>query len=194
MLMKKLCVLLPFLLLGCKQPVEPVEPIEPVKTTITKELVVIEMTFERTVVEATEENPKIAIASRYMGFHERRQRRELREFMGVDPVRIDWCAAFVNSVLKELGIPGSESVSEWPLTARSFLRWGQRVREPQVGDLVIFPRGTEDWQGHVGFYYGSEYRNGRRFYQILGGNQNNAVTIQLFPARSAISIRRHRRS
>ena len=188
--MKKLCVLLPFLLLGCRQPIEPVEPVE---TTIKKELVVETATTERIVVEAEAEHPKIAIASRYMGFHERRQRRELREFMGVDPVRRDWCAAFVNSVLKELDIPGSESVSEWPLTARSFLRWGYRVREPEVGDLVIFPRGTEAWQGHVGFYYGSEYRNGRRFYQILGGNQNDAVTIQLFPARSAISIRRYRR-
>jgi uncharacterized protein (TIGR02594 family) len=189
--MKKLCVLLPFLLLGCRQPIEPVEPVE---TTIKKELVVVETTTtERLVVEAVAEHPKIAVASRYMGFHERRQRRELREFMGVDPVRIDWCAAFVNSVLAELGIPGSESVSEWPLTARSFLRWGQRVREPEVGDLVIFPRGTEAWQGHVGFYYGSEYRNGRRFYQILGGNQSDAVTIQPFPARSAISIRRYRR-
>jgi uncharacterized protein (TIGR02594 family) len=189
--MKKLLVLLPFLLLGCRQPIETVEPIE---TTITKELVVVEMISERTVVEAAAENPKIAVASQYMGFHERRQRRELREFMGVDPVRIDWCAAFVNSVLAELGIPGSESVSEWPLTARSFLRWGHRVREPEIGDLVIFPRGREAWQGHVGFYYGSEYRNGRRFYQILGGNQSDAVTIELFPARSAISIRRYRRS
>jgi uncharacterized protein (TIGR02594 family) len=191
MLMKKLYVLLPFLLLGCRQPVEPVEPVE---TTIKKDLVVETVTTERTVVEAAAEHPKISIASRYMGFHERRQRRELREFMGIDPVRVNWCAAFVNSVLTELGIPGSESVSEWPLTAQSFLRWGYRVREPEVGDLVIFPRGTEDWQGHVGFYYGSEYHNGRRFYQILGGNQSNAVTIQLFPARSAISIRRYRRS
>ena len=114
--------------------------------------------------------------------------------MGVDPVRIDWCAAFVNSVLAELGIAGSETVSEWPLTARSFLQWGQRVREPQVGDIVIFPRGTESWQGHVGFYYGSEIRNGRRHYLILGGNQSNAVTIEAFPAWRAISIRRYRKN
>ena len=187
--MKKYYLLLSLLVLsGCKPQVDPVIP--EIKQTIEiKEITNIPV---KSVV--ADENPKIIIASRYMGFHERRQRRELREFMGVDPARIDWCAAFVNSVLKELDIPGSESVSEWPLTARSFLRWGQRVREPQVGDLVIFPRGTEAWQGHVGFYYGSEYHNGRRFYQILGGNQSNAVTIQLFPARSAISIRRYRRS
>jgi len=134
---------------------------------------------------------KIDIAVRYLGFHERKNRKELKEFLGVDPVKIEWCAAFVNAVLGEKGLPGSETVSEWPLTARSFLRWGVRVREPEVGDIVIFPRGTEEWQGHVGFYYGTEYKNGVKFYQILGGNQNDAVTIDLFPARSAISIRRY---
>ena len=188
--MKKLCLLLPFLLLGCK------EPIEPIETTIEKNLTVTELSSkERKVTKVVaDQHPKILIASQYMGFHERRQRRELRAFVGVDPVRIDWCAAFVNAVLKELNIPGSESVSEWPLTARSFLHWGRRVGHPQVGDIVILPRGTEAWQGHVGFYYGTERRNGRVYYQILGGNQSNAVTIQLFPARSVISIRRYRNS
>jgi len=65
------------------------------------------------------------------------------------------------------------------------------VKEPQVGDIVIFHRGTEPWQGHVGFYYGTVYEKGRKYYQILGGNQNKSVTIELFPARAAISVRRH---
>jgi uncharacterized protein (TIGR02594 family) len=184
--MKKYYLLLSLLLLsGCKEQVEPVIP--KIEHTIETK----EVTTRKVESVVAAKNPKITIASRYIGFHERRQRRELHEFLGVDPVRIDWCAAFVNAVLAELGIPGSESVSEWPLTARSFLRWGQRVREPEVGDLMIFPRGTEAWQGHVGFYYGTEYQNGRKFYQVLGGNQNHAVTIELFPARSTISIRRH---
>jgi uncharacterized protein (TIGR02594 family) len=133
---------------------------------------------------------KIDIALRYLNLHEKYNRKELKEFIGVDPVKIEWCAAFVNSVLGERGIPGSNTVSEWPLTARSFLRWGKRVKEPQLGDIVIFPRGTEAWQGHVGFYYGTEYVKGIKYYQILGGNQDDAVTIKLFPARTAISIRR----
>jgi uncharacterized protein (TIGR02594 family) len=186
--MKKYYLLLSLLsLVGCKKQIEPVIP----EIEHTIEIKEIDVSSRRVENIIAAKNPKITIASRYIGFHERRQRKELREFLGIDPVRIDWCAAFVNSVLKELDIPGSESVSDWPLTARSFLRWGKRVKEPQVGDLVIFPRGTEDWQGHVGFYYGTEYRNGRKFYQILGGNQSDAVTIELFPARSAISIRRH---
>jgi len=169
------------------------ENIEPVIAEIVYNIETENISSENRKVKEVkaEGNLEIKIASRYMGFHERHQRRELREFLGVDPVKIDWCAAFVNSVLNELGIPGSESVSEWPLTARSFLRWGKRVKEPEVGDIVVFPRGEEDWQGHVGFYYGIEYVNGKKFYQILGGNQSNAVTIELFPARSVISIRRY---
>jgi len=204
--MKYIYILLSLSILpGCRpsvKVVEPIETIEPVEvveivkvveTQITRELKTQQISSDRTVMPlVTEPNSAITIASRYMWFHERDQQRELQEFLDVDPVNIDWCAAFVNAVLRELGLPGSDTVSEWPLTARSFLQWGQRVREPQVGDIVIFPRGTESWQGHVGFYYGTEYRNGRRFYQILGGNQSNAVTIQLFPARSAISIRRYR--
>lgn len=186
MFMKKLCVLLLFFLLGCKPSAEPV------KSTIEKNLTVIELSSkERKVTKVVAgQHPKILIASRYIGFHERRQRRELQAFVGVDPVKTDWCAAFVNAVLAELSIPGSESVSNSPLTAQSFLQWGRRVGHPQVGDIVILPRGTEIWQGHVGFYYGTEYRNGRMYYQILGGNQSNSVTILLFPATSAISIRR----
>jgi uncharacterized protein (TIGR02594 family) len=185
--MKKLILVLPLLLLGCQEAPEPVIP------EIQKDIILKEVSSKNRKVEPITADHKsvISIASRYMGFHERRQRRELREFMGVDPARIDWCAAFVNSVLAELGIPGSETVSEWPLTARSFLSWGRRVGHPEFGDIVIFPRGTESWQGHVGFYYGSERRNGRLYYLILGGNQSNSVTIEAFPAWRAISIRRY---
>jgi uncharacterized protein (TIGR02594 family) len=186
--MKKYYLLLPSLFLfGCgKSP-------EPVITEIKQDLKVEKIYSDNRQVEKilADSDSKIAIASRYMEFHERRQRKELQEFINVDPVKTDWCAAFVNSVLKELGIPGSDTVSEWPLTARSFLHWGRRVKEPRIGDIVVFPRGEEEWQGHVGFYYGTEYKDGRKFYQILGGNQSNAVTIELFPARSAVSIRRY---
>jgi len=191
--MKWLLVFLLLLFGGCSKTPEPVDPVIP---EIKQELPVKKISTKHRRVESVEADHRtaIAVASTYIGFHERRHRRELQEFMGVDPVRIDWCAAFVNSVLAELGIAGSETVSEWPLTARSFLRWGQRVREPQVGDIVIFPRGRESWQGHVGFYYGSEIRNGRRHYLILGGNQSNAVTIEAFPAWRVISIRRYRKN
>ena len=147
------------------------------------------MLTEEIVTE--EPQTKIDIAKQFLDFSAKSHRRELKEFIGIDPVRIDWCAAFVNAVLHEMGIPGSESVSQYPLVAKSFLGWGKRVKEPRAGDIVVFHRGKQPWQGHVGFYYGTVYQNGKKFYQILGGNQDKSVNIQLFLARSAISVRRH---
>lgn len=124
------------------------------------------------------------------GFNEYQHRTVLREYVGVDPKRTEWCAAFVNAVLNESGIPGSESVSNVPLMARSFLTWGETIQDPKAGDLVVFPRGKAGWQGHVGFYVGSIYRNNVEYYRILGGNQNNSVNIEIYPASKALSIRR----
>lgn len=124
------------------------------------------------------------------GFNEYQHRTVLKEFTGVDPKRTEWCAAFVNAVLHESGMAGSESVSDVPLMARSFLTWGETVENPAAGDLVIFPRGKVGWQGHVGFYVGSIYRNDVEYYRILGGNQNNSVNIEIYPASKALDIRR----
>jgi uncharacterized protein (TIGR02594 family) len=152
--------------------------------------------YTKSIMAETEITPeqsqaKIMVAEQYLDFSARSHRQELKEFTGVDPVRVAWCSAFVNAVLHNLGLPGSESVSDSPLLARSFLQWGKRVKEPQVGDIVIMPRGRQPWQGHVGFYYGTIYEKGKKYYQILGGNQSKRVTIKLIPVRSVIEIRRH---
>jgi uncharacterized protein (TIGR02594 family) len=131
----------------------------------------------------------IITAQPYLGLTERQDRAELKELTGVDPVRVEWCAAFVNAVLELDNIPGSDSVSNYPLTARSFLTWGNKVdpADIQRGDIVVFPRGNAGWQGHVGFFV--EEQNGQ--WVILGGNQNNEVRYDLYNPRRAISIRRY---
>lgn len=134
-------------------------------------------------------------ALQYIGLEERRDRTALRELVGVDPVRVEWCAAFVNAVLEQQGVEGSSSVSEYPLTARSFLMWGDRVSPDQIqrGDIVVFPRGNSSWQGHVGFYWGAwTDERGVDYYQILGGNQSNRVGIEMYAKHRAIDIRRAR--
>lgn len=182
--MHKIYFLLGLLLLSaCNKPT-------PIIAVIDKELETVVVESPLILPLTVEINANILVASRYIGYHESVNRVELRQFLGVDPVRIDWCAAFINSILKENNILGSDSVSAYPLTARSFLRWGKRVTQPELGDIIVFPRGTEGWQGHVGFYYGTEYINGIKHYLILGGNQNNAVTIEPYRAALAISIRR----
>jgi uncharacterized protein (TIGR02594 family) len=139
---------------------------------------------------STHSNNPIHTASEFLGLDERANRTELRELMSVDPLRTEWCAAFVNAILELDGIPGSESVSDNPLLARSFLGWGSRVEahDIQQGDIVVFPRGGVSWQGHVGFYVETT-EDGR--WMILGGNQDNTVSYALFSPNYAIGIRRY---
>jgi len=132
----------------------------------------------------------IIYATQYLGLHEQKDRKQLQKFVRVDPAHTEWCAAFLNAILKRQGIPGSESVSEAPLMARSFLKWGIGVDAPEYGDIMIFRRGTRGWQGHVAIYLGTVERNGRTYYRMLGGNQNDSVNIMQYPASKLIAIRR----
>lgn len=126
----------------------------------------------------------------YINLEERKDRQKIKELIGVDPVIYQWCAAFVNAILGSNGLPQSSTVSSAPLTAKSFLRLGKSVWDPEEGDIIVFPRGTEGWQGHVGFYVATEEIDGIDYYWILGGNQNNRVSIEKYPAYNALAIRR----
>jgi len=138
--------------------------------------------------EVPKESP-VYDAAQLIGKHEISDNPELKTFLGVDPSRTEWCAAFVNAVLHDNEIAGSESVSQYPLTARSFLQWGETANEPQLGDIVVFPRGNSSWQGHVGFYLMSSIIDGKEHYLILGGNQDDSVSVEYFPAHKALGIR-----
>jgi len=144
-----------------------------------------------TTLRLPENNP-VLVAYEYYGMHESTNRTELREFTGVDPKRIEWCAAFVNSVLNESGIAGSESISQTPLMARSFLQWGTPVAKEDIrpGDVVVFPRGNQGWQGHVGFFIKKHMVGNTEYWLILGGNQSNRVSIAPYAARRSLGIRR----
>lgn len=97
---------------------------------------------------------------------------------------VPWCAAFVGSVLARVGIRNTGS-----LLAKSYLSWGVEVPsldQAEPGDILIFDRGTQSWQGHVGFLAG---RKGG-YVEVLGGNQNNQVNITRYLEREVIAIRR----
>jgi hypothetical protein len=55
------------------------------------------------------------------------------------------------------------------------------------GDIVVFPRGNQGWQGHVGFYVG---RHASGKWVILGGNQANSVRYDLYDSKRVLGIRR----
>jgi len=76
--------------------------------------------------------------------------------------------------------------------ARSFLEWGLPVAPEDIhpGDIVVFPRGDNQWQGHVGFYVKTVKFNDIVYYSILGGNQSNRVSIELYKQSNALGIRR----
>ena len=142
---------------------------------------------------STTASDSVRTAQPYVGLEERVHRDQLKQLLDVDPVRVEWCAAFVNSVLEIDGIPTLNDQTQYPpLMARSFLYWGERVERSNIqrGDVVIFPRGDQGWQGHVGFFVQEQTHNGRTYWIILGGNQNNEVRYDYYTPRRAIDIRR----
>jgi uncharacterized protein (TIGR02594 family) len=134
----------------------------------------------------------VETAQPYIGLDERIHRSELKELLDVDPVRTEWCAAFVNAILELDSIPNNNT-HEYPLLARSFLEWGEPVdpAEIQPGDVVVFPRGNQGWQGHVGFYVETQLHNGKEYWIILGGNQSKSVRYDFYSPKRALGIRRY---
>ena len=132
-----------------------------------------------------------ARAEEYLGLHERQNRQQLKELLDVDPVRTEWCAAFVNAILELEGIPNNDE-HKYPLTARAFLDWGNPINPQDIkpGDIVVFPRGNQGWQGHVGFYVTTVDTNKGQRWVILGGNQSNSVRYDLYDPKRALGIRR----
>lgn len=133
----------------------------------------------------------VAEAKKWEGKHARTNRAELANLMKegnnqqpVDPVRIPWCAGFVNAVLARSGYETTDS-----LMARSFLGWGAKTKDPKEGDIVVLKRGRSQMAGHVGFFQGYEWYGSQLYVKVLGGNQNKAVNVAHFPARSVLGYR-----
>lgn len=93
-----------------------------------------------------------------------------------------WCAGFVGGILESVGIKSSRSAS-----ARSYSRWGQPLRKPILGCVVVFWRGSPtSYTGHVGFVVGTDANDN---LMVLGGNQGDAVNIKPFDRARALDFR-----
>jgi uncharacterized protein (TIGR02594 family) len=79
---------------------------------------------------------------------------------------IPWCGLFIAYACYKAGI----DVVDKPLWALSWAKWGTKVAEPMLGDILTFKR---DGGGHVGIYVGED----KTCYHVLGGNQGNAVSV-----------------
>lgn len=144
---------------------------------------------ESAVPDVVVSGSPVEIAKGYLGLHERGDRRQLRQIVGFDPVGYAWCAGFVNGTLRKAGLTGTGMDN-----ARSFLSWGRATTSPMKGDIVVLWRGSPSgWKGHVGYYYGESGSN----VLVLGGNQDNQVSIARYPKsrvlgyRTAGNIARH---
>lgn len=120
------------------------------------------------------------VAAAFVGFNEKEEKDVLASFIkqttgqNINPSTTAWCAAFVNGALGAKGVQGTGT-----FTAKDFLNWGKPVDTPKKGDIVVFDRGNPgDWQGHVGFYVGPSDKEG--FIRVLGGNQDDTVSIKDF--------------
>lgn len=98
------------------------------------------------------------------------------------PDETSWCAAFTGYCLHSAGLPHTGK-----LNARSYLDYGTPVESPRVGDIVVFWRESkESWKGHVGFYAGETTTT----VKVLGGNQNNMVSIANYSKERLLGYRR----
>ncbi|WP_181257407.1 phage tail length tape measure family protein [Mesorhizobium soli] len=136
----------------------------------------------------------VSLASGLLGFSESRDAGAINSYLRAGGVNLDaasqaWCAAFVNSSLKQIGVNGSGSN-----VATSFLNWGKSVNPADVlrGDVLVQSRGLSAGQlgGHVGFATGLTRMDDKQLQlQMLSGNTSNKVGLDWYNA-SDLSVRR----
>lgn len=84
---------------------------------------------------------------------------------------VSWCSSFCNWCLSRAGIRGTGSAA-----ARSWLSWGDELKAPRLGCIVVLSRGTNPAQGHVGFFLDS----GVLGVYLVNGNVGDRVAVSLF--------------
>ena len=92
-----------------------------------------------------------------------------------------WCSSFVNWCIAKTGLEGTNSAR-----ARSWEKWGSRLRKPREGCIVVLTRPAGGANaGHVGFYV----RETATHIRLLGGNQANSVKESNYPKSRLIGYR-----
>jgi uncharacterized protein (TIGR02594 family) len=122
-------------------------------------------------IVGSEDNPEVLKYFNEIGFDGRRLKDETA-----------WCSAFMNWVAKECNAEYTKQ-----LNARSWLKVGQEVITPKMGDVVVLWRESKSsWKGHVGLYICE--RDG--YIYVLGGNQKNKVGINAYHSNRLLGYRR----
>jgi TIGR02594 family protein len=126
--------------------------------------------------------PWMQTASNEIGLHESNNAR-VREFHATTGLNAGgntpWCSSFVNWVLAQHGIKGTNNA--W---AQSWANWGVDAGGPVVGSVVVFRWSSST--GHVGFVHSV---NSDGSINVLGGNQRDSVRISRFNTSQIIGYR-----
>ncbi len=98
---------------------------------------------------------------------------EARRYLGTNPTGMPrlWCARFMNMVLARTGHRGTGS--DW---ARSFAKYGRKIRGPQIGSIAVLSRGRNG--GHVGVVSGVDKRGNPI---LVSGNHGRRVAEAAYP-------------
>src|SRR5512138_3265083 len=94
---------------------------------------------------------------------------------------VAWCSSFACWCMEQAGVPSTRSAA-----ARSWLEWGEPLDAPRPGAVAVFTRGANPNQGHMGFVIGAEATGD---IWLLGGNQDNAVSVKLYPRGRLLGLR-----
>lgn len=136
----------------------------------------------------------VDLAMRMLGQTETANAGSINAFMAAGGVDLDaatsaWCAGFVNSALKQIGVDGTGSS-----VANSFQNWGRLINPSEVmrGDVLLQSRGlgASSLGGHVGLATGaSRFVGGQQQLQMLSGNYDNSVGLAWINAQE-LQVRR----
>jgi uncharacterized protein (TIGR02594 family) len=92
---------------------------------------------------------------------------------------IPWCGLFMGICAKRAGVPFNQNA----LQARAWRGYGEEPIYPCLGDVLIFERENG---AHVGLYVGEDHG----CFHVLGGNQNDSVSIMRIEKTRLIAARR----
>ena len=96
-----------------------------------------------------------------------------------------WCGIFMGFIHQKCDL----EIPDKPQGARNWLKIGEGVSEPNLGDVVIFWRESlNSWKGHVGLFI--SYSEDKKYINTLGGNQSNRVQISKYKADQLLGFRR----
>lgn len=105
----------------------------------------------------------------------------------IDDSVVSWCGIWLKEVVSRVSC--CIRIPEKFMVAREWLKVGVpvEIQDIRQGDVLVFWRDNErSWKGHVGIYVGET----ESYYNVLGGNQGDKVSISGYKKIRLLGARR----